>query len=63
MKFHNFVHNTVCTKSCIPADYMLSTNSALEGAACKEQKNENFVILPYALPLLLLYVTLAKTSK
>ena len=34
-------HCTLCTKSCIPADYMLnSPNSALEGAAfeCKRMK-------------------------
>ena len=41
-------HCTLCTKSCIPADYMLlSPNSALEGAAFETKRMKN---LPYALP-------------
>ena len=37
-------------RTYIPADYMLSPNSALEGAAFESKGMKNSVILPYALP-------------
>ena len=36
-------HCTLCTKSCIPADYMLSPNSALEGADFESKRMKNYV--------------------
>ena len=44
-------HCTLCTKSCIPADYMLSPNSALEGAdfESKRMKNSVYSLTPSSL--------------